>query len=114
MLSLLSRASQPRTLGDESDEEVYFMTGEEARSLLESGATLYGPIITEGQQQFYDDPLNVLDLRNPLPRSILPHFLTSEDFQLLSRVRDTILEGATAERCTAQVTEWNKWRDDED
>jgi hypothetical protein len=169
MYSLLSRASQPRTLGDESEEEVYFMTGEEARSLLESGATLHGPIITEGQQQFQweqrkgrpveqlfrrmgnpnrtvsvqkpslslqqpscvvmrlgdvydafaedkasDDPLNVLDLRNPLPRSILPHFLTGEDCQLLSRVRDTILEGATAERCTAQVTEWNKWRDDED
>jgi hypothetical protein len=169
MLSLLSRASQPRTLGDEGEEEVYFMTGEEARSLLESGATLHGPIITEGQQQFQweqrkgrpveqlfrrmgnpnrtvsvqkpslslqqpscvamrlgdvydifaenkasDDPLNVLDLRNPLPRSILPHFLTGEDCQLLSRVRDTILEGATAERCTAQVTEWNKWKDDED
>jgi hypothetical protein len=169
MLSLLSRASQPRTLGDESEEEVYFMTGEEARSLLESGATLHGPIITEGQQQFQwekrkgrpveqlfrrmgnpnrtvsvqkpslslqqpscvamrlgdvydafaedkasDDPLNVLDLRNPLPRSILPYFFTGEDCQLLSRVRDTILEGATAERCTAQVTEWNKWRDDED
>jgi hypothetical protein len=169
MLSLLSRASQPRTLRDESEEEVYFMTGEEARSLLESGATLHGPIITEGQQQFQweqrkgrpveqlfrrmgnpnktvsvqmsslslqqpscaamrlgdiydtfaenkasDDPLNVLDLRNPLPRSILPHFLTGEDCQLLSRVRDTILEGATAERCTAQVAEWNKWRDDED
>jgi hypothetical protein len=169
MLSLLSRASQPRTLGDESEEEVYFMTGEEARSKLESGATLHGPIITEGQQQFQweqrkgrpveqlfrrmgnpnrtvsvqkpslrleqpsciamrlgdiydtfaenkasDDPLNVLDLRNPLPRSILPYFLTGEDCQLLSRVRDTILEGATAERCTAQVTEWNKWRDDED
>ncbi|KAH8702657.1 hypothetical protein GQ44DRAFT_717487 [Phaeosphaeriaceae sp. PMI808] len=26
-----------------------------------------------------DDPLNVLDLRNPLPRSILPYFLTGED-----------------------------------
>jgi hypothetical protein len=169
MLSLLSRVSQPRTLADESEEEVYFMTGEEARSLLESGATLHGPIITKGQQQFQweqrkgrpveqlfrrmgnpnrtvsvqkpslslqqpscvamrlgdvydafaeekasDDPLNVLDLRNPLPRSILPYFLTGEDCQLLSRVRDTILEGATAERCTAQVTEWNKWRDDED
>jgi hypothetical protein len=61
-----------------------------------------------------DDPLNVLDLRNPLPRSILPHFLTGEDCQLLTRVRDTILEGATAERCTAQATEWNKGRDDED
>jgi hypothetical protein len=169
MLSLLSRASQPRTLRDQNEEDVYFVTGEEARSLLESSATLRGPIITEGQQQFQwdqrkgrpveqlfrrmgnpnrtvsvqkpslslqqpscvamrlgdvydafaedkasDDPLNVLDLRNPLPRSILPHFLTGEDCQLLSRVRDTILEGATAERCTAQVTEWNKWRDDED
>lgn len=61
-----------------------------------------------------EDPLNVLDLRNPLPRSILPRFLMGEDCQLLSRVRDTILEGATAERCSASIVEWNRWRDDED
>lgn len=61
-----------------------------------------------------EDPLNVLDLRNPLPRSILPSFLMGEDCQLLSRVRDTILEGATAERCSASIVEWNRWRDDED
>ncbi|KAF1952747.1 hypothetical protein CC80DRAFT_571449 [Byssothecium circinans] len=61
-----------------------------------------------------DDPLNVLDLRNPLPRSVLPYFLTGEDCQLLSRVRDVLLEGASAERCTAPITEWNKWKDDED
>ncbi|KAF2818217.1 hypothetical protein CC86DRAFT_461196 [Ophiobolus disseminans] len=169
MHSLLSRASQPATIGDDSEQEVHFLTGEEARSLLESRVALHGPIITEDQQHFKwdqrkgrpveqlfrrmgnpnrtvsvqkpsldlkqpscvamrlgdiydtfaenkgsDDPLNVLDLRNPLPRSILPDFLTGEDCQLLSRVRDTILEGATAERCTAQVTEWNKWKDDED
>ncbi|KAH7061864.1 hypothetical protein BKA63DRAFT_588083 [Paraphoma chrysanthemicola] len=138
------------------------MTGDEARRQLDSGATLHGPIITQGQQQFQwdksrgrpveqlfrrmgnlnrtvsvqktslslqrqsyvamqlsdvydrfaenkasDDPLNVVDLRNPLPRSILPHFLTGEDCQMLSRIRDTILGGATAERCTAQTTEWN-------
>ncbi|OCL13859.1 hypothetical protein AOQ84DRAFT_309856 [Glonium stellatum] len=61
-----------------------------------------------------DDPLNVLDLRNPLPRSVLPNFLTGEDCQLLSRLRDTVLEGATAERCTASLADWNVWRDDED
>lgn len=61
-----------------------------------------------------EDPLNVLDLRNPLPRSILPGFLIGEDCQLLSRVRDTILEGTTAERCSASIAEWNRWRDDED
>jgi hypothetical protein len=66
------------------------------------------------QNNISNDSLNVLDLRNPLPRSILPHFLTGEDCQLLSRVRDTVLEGTTAERCTASVVEWNKWKDDED
>ncbi|KAF1366168.1 hypothetical protein EJ07DRAFT_92554 [Lizonia empirigonia] len=169
MYSLLSRASQPTTKGDDSAQEVYFATGEEARSLLELRVALHGPIITEDQQHFKwdqckgrpieqlfrrmgnpnrsvsvqrpslsleqpsctsmrlgdlqtlfmqnsisDDPLNVLDLRNPLPRSILPHLLTGEDCQLLSRVRDTVLEGTTAERCTASVAEWNKWKDDED
>jgi hypothetical protein len=163
MYSLLSRASQPTTIADESEEEVYYMTGDEAKSLLDSRIVLHGPIITEGQQQFRwdhrkrrpieqlfrrmgnptrrvsvqrpslslqqpsfesmplgevqavfaknaasDDPLNVLDLRNPLPRSVLPYFLTGEDCQLLSRVRDVLLEGASAERCTAPITEWNK------
>lgn len=61
-----------------------------------------------------EDSINVLELRNPLPRSILPQFLTGEDCQLLSRVRDTVLEGTTEERCTASVAEWNKWKDDED
>ncbi|KAL5374888.1 hypothetical protein PMIN06_013071 [Paraphaeosphaeria minitans] len=66
------------------------------------------------ENKISQDPLNVLDLRNPLPRSILPSFLMGEDCQLLSRIRDTILEGATAERCSAPVAEWNRWRDDED
>jgi hypothetical protein len=169
MYSLLGRAGQPTTISDDREQEVYFVTGEEARSLLESRVALTGARINEVQQHFKwdqrkgrpikqlfrrmgnpnrsvsvqkpslslqqpsctsmrlgdlqnvfvqnsmsDDPLNVLDLRNPLPRSILPHFLTGEDCQLLSRVRDTILEGTTAERCTALVTEWNKWKDDED
>jgi hypothetical protein len=48
MLSLLSRASQPRTLADDSEEEAHFMTSKEARSLLELSATLYGLIITKG------------------------------------------------------------------
>jgi hypothetical protein len=61
-----------------------------------------------------DNLLNVLDLRNPLPRSVLPYFLTGEDYQLLNRVRDVLLEGASAERCTAPIVEWNKWKDDED
>ncbi|KAF9733857.1 hypothetical protein PMIN04_013076 [Paraphaeosphaeria minitans] len=66
------------------------------------------------ENKISQDPLNVLDLRNPLPRSILPSFLMGEDCQLLRRIRDTILEGATAERCSAPVAEWNQWRDDED
>ncbi|KAF2787533.1 hypothetical protein K505DRAFT_287767 [Melanomma pulvis-pyrius CBS 109.77] len=169
MLTLLSRASQPTTVGSESEKEVYFLTGEEAEGRLGSHVDLHGPIITENQQQFkWDhrkgrpieqlfrrmgncnssvsvqkpslslrkssfvvmrlgdvqsafqdnriskDPLNVLDLRNPLPRSTLPRFLTGEDCQLLSRVRDTILGGGTADRCTAPIAEWNKWKEDED
>jgi hypothetical protein len=27
-----------------------------------------------------DNPLNVLNLRNPLPHSVLPYFLTGEDY----------------------------------
>ncbi|OCL15342.1 hypothetical protein AOQ84DRAFT_35962 [Glonium stellatum] len=61
-----------------------------------------------------EDPLNVLDLCNPLPRSILPKFLTGEDCQLLSEVRYSVLGGDTAERCVATAAKWNKWRDDED
>jgi hypothetical protein len=34
---------------------------------------------TFAENKASDDPLNVLDLRNPLPRSILLHFLTGED-----------------------------------
>jgi hypothetical protein len=52
MYSLLSRASQPITLSDDREREVYFVTGEEANSLLESGIALTGPIITEDQQHF--------------------------------------------------------------
>jgi hypothetical protein len=169
MHALLSRASQPATVGSDNEIEAYFLTRQEAEARLEPNTVLNGPIITENQQQFKwdhrkgrpieqlfrrmgnrnrtvsvqkpsrtlrqssyvamrlgdvqavfqanktsQDPLNVLELRNPLPRSILPYFLTGEDCQLLSRVRDAVLEGATAERCTAPVTEWNKWKDDED
>ncbi|KAJ4285971.1 hypothetical protein N0V90_013537 [Kalmusia sp. IMI 367209] len=66
------------------------------------------------ENKISQDPLNVLDLRNPLPRSILPRFLMGEDCQLLNRIRDTILEGTTAERCSAPIAEWNRWKDDED
>ena len=52
ILALLSRTSQLTIIGDESDKEVYFMTGGEARGQLESRVTLHGPIITEDQQQF--------------------------------------------------------------
>jgi hypothetical protein len=52
ILSLLGRASRISTLGEESEEEVYFMNNKGTRSRLESGITLYGPVITKIQQQF--------------------------------------------------------------
>ena len=155
MSCLLSRSSQPTTIADESEEEAYYMTGEEAKSRLESHIALHGPIITEDQHQFKwhhrkgrpieqlfrrmgnptrsvsvqkpslslqqpsfesmrlghvravfaenatsHDPLNVLDLRNPLPRSVLPYFLTGDDCQLLSRVRVRTHAPKTLHSCT--------------
>ncbi|PSN58960.1 hypothetical protein BS50DRAFT_580338 [Corynespora cassiicola Philippines] len=61
-----------------------------------------------------EDPLNVLDLRSPLPRSILPGFLNGEDCQLLGRIRDEVLGGTSGERYAASVAEWNQWKDVED
>jgi hypothetical protein len=58
-----------------------------------------------------DDPWNLLDLRNPLPPSTLPSFLTGENCQLLYRIRDAILMEDSAERPVATREEWNEWRD---
>ncbi|KAH0421178.1 hypothetical protein CcaCcLH18_13596 [Colletotrichum camelliae] len=58
-----------------------------------------------------DDPWNILDLRSPLPPSILPTFLTGENCQLLPRVRDMVLTGRRAERAVASGEQWNEWRD---
>ncbi|KUI67978.1 Lysine-specific demethylase 2B [Cytospora mali] len=55
------------------------------------------------------DPWNILDLRSPLPPSILPSFLTGENCQLLPRIRDSLLEGHCAERIKASKEEWNEW-----
>lgn len=57
------------------------------------------------------DPWNILDLRSPLPPSILPSFLTGENCQLLPRIRDSLLEGHSAERTKASREEWNEWTD---
>lgn len=57
------------------------------------------------------DPWNILDLRSPLPPSILPSFLTGENCQLLPRIRDSLLEGQSAERTKASREEWNEWTD---
>lgn len=57
------------------------------------------------------DPWNILDLRSPLPPSILPNFLTGENCQLLPRIRDSLLEGHSAERTKASREEWNEWTD---
>lgn len=57
------------------------------------------------------DPWNILDLRSPLPSSILPGFLTGENCQLLPRIRDALLEGHSAERTKAGREDWNEWTD---
>ncbi|KAF9729850.1 hypothetical protein PMIN01_11783 [Paraphaeosphaeria minitans] len=48
---------------------------------------------------------------SPLPRSILPSFLTGEDCQLLGRVRDAVLDGDSGERRAASIAEWYQWKD---
>lgn len=57
------------------------------------------------------DPWNILDLRSPLPPSILPSFLTGENCQLLPRIRDSLLDRHSAERTKASREEWNEWTD---
>jgi hypothetical protein len=66
------------------------------------------------QENVSKDPLNVLEMGSPLPRSILPSFLTGEDCQLLGRVRDAVLNGDSGERPAASITEWSQWKDVED
>lgn len=70
--------------------------------------------LDEVQQRFSsgkvsEDPWNILDLRSPLPPSILPRFLTGENCQLLPRIRDSLLMGECAERTKASKDEWNEW-----
>lgn len=68
------------------------------------------------QERFFSespspDPWNILDLRNPLPPMVLPEFLTGENCQVLPRIRDSLLEGHTAERTKANRDDWNEWTD---
>ncbi|KAJ4402057.1 hypothetical protein N0V82_010817 [Gnomoniopsis sp. IMI 355080] len=72
--------------------------------------------LAEIQDRFFDespspDPWNILDLRNPLPPMVLPDFLTGENCQVLPRIRDSLLEGHTAERTKANRDDWNEWTD---
>jgi hypothetical protein len=74
--------------------------------------------LSEVQQRFLengngetDDPWNILDLRNPLPPTVMPKFLAGENCQLLSRVRDAVLSGSSAERTVAAKEKWNEWLD---
>lgn len=72
--------------------------------------------LAEIQERFFaespsPDPWNILDLRNPLPPMVLPRFLTGENCQLLPRIRDSLLEGHTAERTKANRDDWNEWTD---
>lgn len=72
--------------------------------------------LSEIQERFFNespspDPWNILDLRNPLPPMVLPDFLTGENCQVLPRIRDSLLEGHTAERTKANRDDWNEWTD---
>ncbi|KAJ4397244.1 hypothetical protein N0V93_001468 [Gnomoniopsis smithogilvyi] len=72
--------------------------------------------LTEVQDRFMNelsspDPWNILDLRSPLPPMVLPDFLTGENCQVLPRIRDSLLEGHTAERTKASRDDWNEWTD---
>lgn len=72
--------------------------------------------LSEIQDRFFSestspDPWNILDLRSPLPPSILPSFLTGENCQLLPRIRDSLLDGQSAERTKANREDWNSWTD---
>lgn len=74
--------------------------------------------LLEVQQRFLesggadtDDPWNILDLRNPLPPTVMPKFLAAENCQLLSRVRDAVLSGSSGERTVAAKEKWNEWLD---
>ncbi|KAK7972401.1 hypothetical protein PG988_006535 [Apiospora saccharicola] len=57
-----------------------------------------------------DDPWNILDCSCPVP-STLPQFLTGRNCQLLGRLRDTVLNGNSAERVVARREDWVLWRE---
>lgn len=56
------------------------------------------------------DPWNILDCSCPMP-STLPAFLSGRNSQLLARIREKVLNGASAERAVAHRDEWAEWRD---
>jgi hypothetical protein len=57
-----------------------------------------------------DDPWNVLDCSCPVP-STLPSFLSGRNCQLLSRIRDQVLNGHSAERAQVSRDDWSEWKD---
>lgn len=57
------------------------------------------------------DPWNLLDVRSPLPPSILPSFLDGENCQLLSRMRDAVQAVAEAEGPTEPIRPWHEWHE---
>lgn len=58
-----------------------------------------------------DDPWNILDCGCPLPQT-LPYFLTGWNCQLLSRIRETVLDSKnSAERPVVSRKEWAEWRE---
>ncbi|KAJ0100686.1 hypothetical protein J7T55_003305 [Diaporthe amygdali] len=56
------------------------------------------------------DPWSLLDVRSPLPPSILPSFLDGDNCQLLSRMRDAVQAGAEAE-AEGSTRPGHEWRE---
>jgi len=57
------------------------------------------------------DPWSLLDVRSPLPPSILPSFLDGENCQLLSRMRDAVQAVAEAEGPTEPIRHRHEWHE---
>ena len=82
----------------------------QTRKLFDIQAQFQAP----GRQTDPTNPRNVLDLLSPLPHAILPLFLTGPNCQLLSTVRDVMLNGNSAERNSTTVEEWARLKNVEE
>ncbi|KAF2677758.1 hypothetical protein K458DRAFT_423696 [Lentithecium fluviatile CBS 122367] len=57
-----------------------------------------------------DNPLNILDMENPIPLT-LPRFLAGNDCNLLASVKSHFLDDGSGERRNATIAKWKMWKD---